>query len=105
MIFAPHILQVKSVTSGTDENGDPISGTSAWTTIGKCRCDDNTTKEFKTVNGDVYRPSYHIVYEDGIMLKAGDEIQCLNSDGTVRGSGKIYLPKMTNYFSYKELWV
>ena len=107
MIYYPHTLQVLTeYESGTDDNGNPIeSKDSEWVTVCNCRCDDNTTKEFKNTNGDVYRPSYHIVYENAELVKAGTEIRCLNADGSVRGSGKVYLPKMTNFFNYRELWI
>ena len=105
MIFAPHILQMKSIpTSTVDENGDPTQVSFTWVTVCMCRCDDNTTKEFKDEVGHVYRPSYHIIYE-GEPIKAGTDIRCLNPDGSIRGEGKVYLPKKTNYFNYSELWV
>lgn len=108
MIYSPHILQILTdYTSKDDDNGNPDTthADGTWVTICRCRCDDNTTKEFKNTNGDVYRPSYHIVYENAELVKAGTEIRCLNADGSVRGSGKVYLPKMTNFFNYRELWV
>ena len=51
MIFAPHILQVKVITPmDKDEFGRPIPGTGGeyWQEVCKCRCDDNTTKEFSS---------------------------------------------------------
>ena len=51
MIFAPHILQVKVITPmDKDEFGRPIPGTGgeSWQEVCKCRCDDNTTKEFSS---------------------------------------------------------
>lgn len=114
-MYAPHTLQKKVISEETtDENGHPIAGVDTWITVCKCRCDDNTTKEFKTVNGDVYRPSYHIVGDgklkriiDGqtIKLQANDEVRCLNPDSSVRGSGKIFIPKECNYFNNFEIWV
>jgi|WetSurMetagenome_2_1015567.scaffolds.fasta_scaffold952664_2 hypothetical protein len=107
MMYCPHILQkLSKPESQVDDNGNPIVGSDiVWIDVCKCRCDDNTTKEFKNTNGDVYRPSYHIVYENAELVKADTEIRCLNADGSVRGFGKVYLPKMTNYFNYRELWV
>ena len=52
MIFAPHILQVKVITPmDKDEFGRPIPGTGGeyWQEVCKCRCDDNTTKEFHLI--------------------------------------------------------
>ena len=107
MIFAPHILQVKTVTPfQKDEFGHSIPGTGGekWVTLCRCRCDDNTTKEFKSANGEVYRPSYHVVCEIRVEVKAGAEVRCLEGD-SVRGEGKVYRPKRTNFFNYTELWL
>ena len=106
MIFAPHILQVKVLTEPEkDEFGRPIPGTGgeSWETICECRCDDNTTKEFTSENGTVYRPNYHVVC-DKVSLKAGVEVRCMDGN-TIRGSGKVYAVKSTNYYQYSELWL
>ena len=66
--------------------------------------DDNTTKEFSSDNGSVYRPNYHIVCEKRITIKAGQEVRCMDSE-TVRGQGEAYTVKSTNYFNYSELWM
>ena len=50
MYYAPHILQIKVTTPfEMDEFGRPILGTGgeSWQDVCKCRCDDNSTKEFK----------------------------------------------------------
>ena len=104
MIYSPHILQLKSSTTSRDEYGRPIKGASAWNDVCKCRCDDNTTKEFHSENGNVYRPSFHIVCEKKISLKAGDEIRCKEGE-VIRGYGKVYMIKNLNYLSYSEIWV
>lgn len=107
MIFAPHTLQVKVFTPmKTDEFGRPISGTGEenWQEICRCRCDDNSTKEFTSENGEVYRPNYHIVCEKKISLKAGDEVRCIEGEN-IRGAGKVYMVKNTNYFGYSEIWM
>ena len=106
MIFAPHILQVKVITPlDKDEFGRPIPGTGGeyWQKVCKCRC-DNTTKEFKSTNGEVYRPNFHVVCEKRITVKAGDEVRCMDGDD-VRGQGEVYTVKSTNYFNYSELWM
>ncbi len=54
MIFAPHKLQVKRIIPvEKDEFGRPLPGTGGemWEDVCACRCDDNTTKEFKSENG------------------------------------------------------
>lgn len=84
MIFAPHILQVKVITPmDKDEFGRPIPGTGGeyWQEVCKCRCDDNTTKEFSSDNGSVYRPNYHVVCEKRITVKAG-------AGGALHGRGE-----------------
>ena len=107
MIFAPHILQVKVTTPmETDEFGRPIPGTGgeSWQDVCRCRCDDNSTKEFTSENGDVYRPNYHVVCEKKISLKAGDEVRCMDGEN-IRGTGEVYMVKNTNYFGYSEIWM
>ena len=107
MIFAPHVLQKKTVVPmEKDEFGRPIpnSGEESWEDICLCRCDDNSTKEFKSENGEVYRPNFHIVCEMNVDVKEGDEVRCSNGD-EVRGAGKVYMVKRANYFYYSEIWI
>ena len=107
MIFAPHTLQKKVVTPlEKDEYGRPIPGTGgeSWENVCMCRCDDNSTKEFTSANGSVYRPNFHVVCAEKVNLKAGDEIRCMDAD-MKRGSGKVFMVKSTNYFGYSELWM
>lgn len=104
MNYCPHILQVKSTNEATDEYGRIISGEDSWENVCQCRCDDNSTKEFRNENGDVYRPNFRVVCDGKVSIKAGDEIRCMNGD-TVRGSGKVYLVKILNYLNYSELWM
>lgn len=130
MIYAPHILQVKVIKPmETDEFGRPIPGTGGedWQDVCKCRCDDNTTKEFSSENGSVYRPNFHVVCEKRITVKAGDEVRAVWDRGLkvetadvgnktlavssiaknieVRGQGEVYTVKNTNYFNNSELWM
>lgn len=107
MIYAPHTLQVKMVSPMLkDEFGRPIKGTGgeSWEDVCKCRCDDNSTKEFKSENGIVYRPSYHVVCTTRISLKQGDYVRCMD-ENVIRGEGKVYNPKSCNYFGYGEFWI
>lgn len=39
-----------------------------------------------------------------IDVKAGTEVRCLDGN-SVRGEGKVYIVKNTNYFNYSELWL
>lgn len=107
MIFTPHTLQIKKVTPfQEDEYGHaiPNTGGEEWVTLCRCRFDDNSTKEFKSANGEVYRPNYHVVCEKNLEIEAGTEVRCLEGN-SVRGEGKVYMPKRTNYFNYTELWL
>lgn len=108
MYYAPHTLQVKRIVPfENDEYGRPVpgSGGESWVDVCRCRCDDNTTKEFRSDNGGVYRPQYHVVCEGSHGLSAGDEVRCLKDDGEVRGAGIVYIPKSLNYLPYSELWM
>lgn len=107
MVFAPHILQLKRTTPlQRDEFGRPIPGSSTeeWIELCRCRCDDNTTKEFRSENGQVYRPTYHVVCEGHLSINTGDEVRCIDGEN-VRGEGIVYVPKKTNFFNYTEIWI
>lgn len=103
MIYSPHILQVKRTTTGEDEWGNPLPSSSSWETIGECRCDDNSTKEFRGDNGHVYRPNFHVVGEN-LNVKPGEEVRCMSGD-VIRGEGVVYTVKQSNYLEYTELWM
>lgn len=107
MYFAPHILQRKTVTPpNRDEFGRVIAPDSSeeWITVCACRCDDNTTKEFKSENGEVFRPQYHVVCAGNQDIKAGEYVRCIVGD-EVRGEGEVSVFKKTNYYKYTELWM
>lgn len=107
MIYAPHILQRKIVASPTtDEFGRVIASDSSaeWVTVCRCRCDDNTTTEFRSDNGEVYRPQYHVVCEGKQNLKAGEYVRCMEGDN-IRGEGEIIRPSKTNYFNFTEVYL
>ena len=107
MIFVPHILQVKVIKPmDKDEFGRPIPGTGgeSWVDVCKCRCDDNSTKEFSSDNGSVFRPNYHIVCTGAVSVKAGDVIRCMDGE-VVRGQGEVYMVKRLNLLNYSEVWV
>lgn len=106
MLYAPHILYKKvSKSIEVDERGKPVvSVGDEWENIGVCRCDDDTTQELTSDNGQTYRSRYHVVYNKSTAIVAGDEIVCLDLDGEVRGRGKVGMVKSTNYLGYSELW-
>lgn len=106
MYTAKHILQVKRIAANaTDELGRPIKSDGRWVNICKCRCDDNTTKYFKTDNGSVYRPAYHIVCDGQIEVMEGSIIRCIDENGRIRGEGKVYTAQRLNFLPYTEVWV
>lgn len=100
-------MQLRTITGPErDEYNRPIPGTGGegWEEVCKCRCDDNTTKEFSSDNGEVYRPNYHVVCERVSGIKAGDYVRCMDGD-VVRGQGEVYMVKDTNYLGYSEIWM
>lgn len=105
MIYAPHKLQRRIQSEIIrDEYGRIVSEpVESWEDVCCCRCDDNSTKEFTSPNGEVYRPDYHVVCQIN-SVKAGDYIRCL-SDSGVRGEGEVYMARSLNYLGYTELWM
>lgn len=88
-----------------DEFGKPVpTKADVWEKVGECRCDDNTTQELRSENGQVYMSRYHVVYDRTSAVKEGDEVMCINADGSVRGGGTVGMVKSTNYLGYSELW-
>ena len=105
MIYAPHILYKKVVDKiKVDSYGKPFAPTEKWVAVGRCRCDDDTTQELRSDNGQVYRSRYHVVYDLSSTVVEGDEIRCVNADGSVRGEGVVGRVQSTNYLKYSELW-
>lgn len=105
MIYAPHTLYKKLVGAiQTDNLGKPVAPKEEWVVIGSCRCDDDTTQELISENGQVYKSRYHVVYDHSNEVVEGDEIRCTNGDGSVRGNGVVGRVQSTNYLGYSELW-
>lgn len=106
MLYAPHTLYKKQTSEiKLDKLGKPVAPKrEEWVKIGVCRCDDDTTQELRSDNGQVYWSRYHVVYDKSDAVVEGDEIQCTNADGSVRGSGIVGRVKSTNYLGYSELW-
>lgn len=103
MMFAPHKLQKKVAELSNDEFGRPVFADESWEDVCPCRCDDNMTQEFKSENGEVYRPKYHVVCEK-CAIQAGDFVRCMEGD-SIRGEGEVYTVKNTNFFDYTEIWM
>lgn len=105
MLYSPHTLYKKKVGKiQTDAHGKPIAPKEEWVAIGPCRCDDDTTQELVSENGQVYRSRYHVVYDLSHDVVEGDEIKCFNADGSLRGHGIVGRVQSTNYLRYSELW-
>lgn len=105
MLYAPHTLYIKSAdTLQVDSLGRPVVSQGDWVKIGPCRCDDDSTQELKSENGQYYKSRFHVVFDKNMQVNEGDEVKCLNADGTVRGGGFVGMVKSTNYLSYSELW-
>ena len=105
MLYSPHTLYKKVVSLiQTDGFGKPIAPKEEWVKVGFCRCDDDNTQELATENGQLYKSRYHVVYDLSSEIAEGDEIKCLNADGSVRGSGIVGRVQSTNYLRYSELW-
>lgn len=105
MIYAPHILQKKVVEDPVENsNGNPVFvDNGVWVDVCQCRCDDNTTREIRSENGNLFRPAYHVVCPT-CDIKAGDEIRCI--DGcSIRGKGKAIMVKNANFYKYTEIWM
>ena len=106
MMYAPHILYKKQVGEiQTDATGKPIAPSKDWVKIMGCRCDDDTTQKLTSSNGQVYKSRYHVVYDRNDVIVEGDEIRCLNADGSIRGEGIAGRVQRTNYMGYSELWM
>lgn len=105
MMYAPHILyRRQSGGVQTDALGKPVAQQEQWVRVGVCRCDDDTTQELKSDNGQTYRSRYHVVYDLSDAVVEGDEIRCEDADGNVRGQGRVGRVQSTNYLKYSELW-
>lgn len=103
MIYKPHSLYKKVIHQSVDEFGRPITPTHEWAFVCPCRCDDNNTKEFKSSNGEVFRPSYRIICEGIVSINPGDEVKAMCEE--IRGEGKVFNVKRLNFLNYTEVWV
>lgn len=104
MYYAPHTLYKRTTTAVRNDYGEVTSKTDLWEYMGECRCDDNSTEHFQTDNGGVYTPKYHIVC-DRTSIYPGDYVRAMNSDGTVRGEGRVFNSPKCNYLGYMSIYV
>lgn len=107
MIFAPHILQIKIVSSlFFDEDMNPIRGKEEWKEIGVCRCDDISAEKKISISGSLDDFKYKVVYDKSVKaLTTGTEVRCLNPDGSIRGEGIVKSPVEINYLPYRIIWL
>ena len=63
--------------------------------------------EITDENGNLFRPSYHIVCpkEGAMQVRCGDDVKCLCGDGTIRGEGLVKNIRRYNLLDYSEIWV
>lgn len=45
------------------------------------------------------------VVTDKIKIDAGDIVRVLNQDGSIRGSGVVINPMLTDYLNYGQIWL
>jgi hypothetical protein len=107
MVYSPHTLQVKAYdsTGEVNEFGQPVSASFEWRGVGECRCDDNTTLDRISVEGELFVYAYHIVYKNG-GIKASDWVRAIDAEnGTVRGEGRVVKASEPNDFECADLWI
>ena len=107
MYYPPHILEGKVVKEyDHDDNGNPVPGTGGefWERLGRCKCYDKSADRVYTVNGVAFDYKYRVV-TDKIKIDAGDIVRVLNQDGSIRGSGVVINPMLTDYLNYGQIWL
>lgn len=103
MFYTPHKLQKRTTAETRDEYGRIAGTEETWEDVCPCRCDDNTTQQLTSENGEVYYPKHHVVCpSNGIV--AGDYVRCMDGEH-VRGEGEVSMVKNTNYYRYTEIWM
>lgn len=104
MYYESHILEKRTTTKRRNAYGELEASSDSWKRLGGCRCDDNTTEHFQTDNGKVYVPKYKIV-SNRYDVKPNDYVRILNSDGTVKGEGRVFNAPKCNYLNYMCIYV
>jgi hypothetical protein len=114
MYYAPHILQLKTgAVYRDDEFGRPVTvlDSDEWTTVCRCRCDEDGETLLTDDNGRRRKAEWHIVLEGNRddervrELRVGSVIRCTDLKGNERCRG--YIPKIDilNYLPYGEIWL
>lgn len=105
MFYAPHILKVENHDTAYNDLGVAVVSGSVWSSVGRCRCDHDSTQDLVNDAGQMYKSSYHVVAEKNLTTpKEGDKMQCLDKDGNVVGEGIIRQLKRSNVFNLMEFW-
>lgn len=104
MLYSPHTLFRRDRTEARDEYNRTISSSESWTSLGFCRCDDNTQMKVTDAAGQEYVPSYHIVAPRDTDVKAGDYVRVL-SGSLLRGEGTVVRVIRLNYLNYVSIYV
>lgn len=79
-------------------------GSEEWAEVCGCRCDDADDREISTPNGELFRPTYHIICEGKVNVPCGADIRCMDGD-TIRGEGTVKKRKALNFLNFTELWI
>lgn len=106
MIRYPHLLLIKHLPKHHDDLGRPNQSVEGeWVEIDECRCEDDSTKELKSPNGQTYYSTYHVVSKHQ-RVSSGDVVRCLyKRTGNVRGEGLATDIQNSNCFGFAEFWI
>lgn len=109
MLYSPHLLYVRVTTElQKDEYGRTKrpAEDAEWKCVGACRCDDSNIAEVTSANGEVFRPSFHIVCDGGVEVKMGDNVRIRQqSNMELRGEGVVRNITTCNYLDYKSIYI
>ncbi len=108
-MYSPHLLYVKTTPlMEKDEFGRTKRPESQpeWKCVGACRCDDASITEVTSDNGEVFRPSYHIVCDNLATVKMGDVVRVLwLKDYSFRAEGVVRNITTCNFLDYKSIYL
>lgn len=108
LLYAPHILFVRRADpvekDGLGRSVKPAE--ERWECVGECRCDDSNISEVTSANGEVFRPSYHIVCAGGCDVRMGDFVRVVKAvTYEQRAEGVVRNITGCNYLDYKNVYV
>lgn len=108
MMYAPHrLLVLRTSAKERDALGRTVRpAEETWEDVGECRCDDSGVSEVTSANGEVFRPSFHIVCCGSARVSAGDRVRALwKRDGSVRAEGVARNVTGCNLLDYKSVYL